>query len=285
MWPALLGAGLGLVGGWLGGRGSSGGSSGNAAQYLGQIAPMAKEQFNPYIERGHKSQDLASAKYDEMAANPMDYINQIISGYKPSEGYKFREQKALEAARNSAAAGGFSGTRNDQLQQAEMANGLLGQDMQEWLNNVLGIQGTGLAGQQHIADRGFNASQNLADLLAQGLGAQASLAYEDKKEKRANRQALFGGLANLAQMGLGGLAGGAGGALGGGIGGILGGLGGGGSGGGNLGGGLSLESILGGAGLGLGKNQPRGPSARGFGGAGSNPVGGFRGSIYGGGRG
>lgn len=206
MWPALLGAGLGMLGNFLGSpKGGAGGSTGNAAQYLNQIAPMGKEIYNPYIKRGHEAQNLANGKYNEMAANPMDYINQIISGYKPSEGYKFKEQKALEAARNNAAAGGLTGTRNDQLQQAEMANGLLGGDMQEWLQNVLGVQGAGLTGQQHVADTGLHASNSLADLLGGALNTQADLAYEDQKEKRANRQKMFGDITGFASMGLGGL--------------------------------------------------------------------------------
>lgn len=265
MWPALIAAGASLLGSYLSSRGSSGGSSGDASGYLNRIAPMAKEQFNPYIQRGNEAQGLASGKYNQMAADPMAFLNQITAGYNPSEGYKFKEKRALEAARNSAAAGGFSGTRNDQLQQAEMTKGLLGQDMQEWLSNVLGIQGAGLMGQQHVADTGFHASQSLADMLGQALGAQSGLAYEDVKEKRGNNQALMGGLGNLIEMGIGALSGGKGGASGG------------------KGGGLS--NVLGGLGTGLGKSPGRGgAAARGFGG-GFNPASSFKGSVYGGGKG
>lgn len=199
--PALIQAGSSLAGSYLSGRGSSGGSSGNASSYLNQIAPMAREQFNPYAQQGMQAQNQASNQYNRMSSDPMSYINQIISGYKPSAGYQFKEQKALDAARNSAAAGGFAGTRNDQMQQADMAQGLAGQDMQEWLSNVLGIQGAGLSGQQHVADRGYNASQSLANMLSSALGSQSGLAYEDQKERRGNNQALMGGLSNLIGMG------------------------------------------------------------------------------------
>jgi hypothetical protein len=265
VWPALIGAAATLGSAYLNNRGrnrNAGGSQGSADSYLSQIDPMARGQFNPYIQQGNEAQGLASGKYNQMAYDPMDYINQLISGYKPSEGYKFKEQKALDAARNSAAAGGFSGTRNDQMQQGEMAQGMAGQDMQEWLSNVLGVQGAGLSGQQHVADRGYNASQNLAGMLGDALGSRSSLAYEDTKQRQGNNQGMMGGLANIIGMGANAM----------GNSGMFG--------GGSSGGGAAGGMPMGGRGI-----QPFGQNYRAGSGSGMFGTGGRFGSIYGGGRG
>lgn len=150
-----------------------------AMKELEQVPGVAQEHYNPYIQQGNEAQNRATGLYNQMAENPMEYINQIISGYKPSQGYQFREGRALEAARNSAAQGGLTGTRNDQIQRAELVNDMMGQDMQQYLANVLGIQGAGLSGQQHLSDMGYNASQSLADILTNALSEKAGI-YNDR---------------------------------------------------------------------------------------------------------
>lgn len=192
---ALISGGTSLLGNLFGGDDAYSGPS--PEQILAQVHQMGKETFDPYIQRGHKAQDTLSGHYNRFAGSPMDFLNEIISGYSPSEGYKFREKKALEAARNAAAQGGISGTHNDQAAQAELVTGLLGQDMQQWLQNVLGIQGTGLQGLENEAGRGFGASQSLADLLGNVGGSQAGLAYNRQQADRDRTGNLIGGLSGL----------------------------------------------------------------------------------------
>lgn len=201
----LISAGTSLLGGLFGGDDEYSGPS--PEQILEKTYGMGKETFDPYIKRGHEAQDQANRHYGNMTENPMDFLNQIISGYKPSEGYKFKEKHALNAARNSAAAGGISGTQNDQLGQAELVNGLLDQDMQQWLQNVLGIQGAGIGGLEAQAGRGFGASQSLAELLGNVGGSQAGLAFNRQETDRKNKGNMMGQLS--------GLLGAAGGAIGG----------------------------------------------------------------------
>lgn len=157
-----------------------------AINELNKIPGIAQSNFNPYIQRGQQAQDLANTQFNRMSANPMGFLDEITSGYKPSSGYQFREKKALEAARNSAAAGGLSGTGFDQREQAELVNGILGQDMQQYLANVLGIQGSGLAGQMHEADRGYNASSQMADMLATNQSQLAGVHHGGSMFNRLN---------------------------------------------------------------------------------------------------
>lgn len=192
-----------LVGGLISGAGSLLGSlfgdndDSDTLAALERIRQMGKETYDPYIQRGFSAQDRLNPEYEKMVGSPMDFLNQIISGYKPSEGYKFREKNALNAARNSAAAGGISGTYNDQLGQAELVNGLLGDDMQQWLQNVLGIYGGGISGFENQAGRGFTASQSLADLLGGVGSAEAGLAHSRQQAENQRMGNIMGGVGGL----------------------------------------------------------------------------------------
>lgn len=207
---SLLMSGGGALLGGLGGLFGGDDSGEDPAQFLNQIPGIGKQYYEPYIQRGNEAQGRANNQYNRMAENPTDFINQIISSYKPSEGYKFREKNALNAARNSAAAGGFSGTHNDQMGQAELVNGLMGNDMQQWLQNILGAQGTGLQGLENESNRGFQSSGNLADYLGSALGQRAGLAHNRQQQGQQNSREMMAGLGQLLGA-AGGLAGGFGG--------------------------------------------------------------------------
>lgn len=208
VWPAIIAAGASLLGSYISSQGNKGGGNGGGNTDLGEILKYGREQYQPYINQGYESQGRANHQYNRMSGDPMSFLNEIINGYKPSEGYRFKEKKALEAARNSAAQGGFTGTPQDQAQQSELATGLADQDVQQWLQNVLGVQGAGLSGQQHVADTGYHASQSLSDLLGNAYGAKAGLAQRELEQSRANQSGMLGGLSGLiggAAQGIGGM--------------------------------------------------------------------------------
>jgi len=199
MWGPLISAGVGLLGQML----SNNGSDDQTANLLQQIPGIGKQHYDPFIQRGAQAQDMASDAYGKMLQNPASFVEQIMSSYKPSEGYNFKKKNTLNAARNSAASGGFSGTEYDQMQQSEMANGLLGQDMQQYLQNIFGVQGQGMAGQQHVGDMGYNASSSLADYLGNSLGAQAGLSFQQNQQKNQNKAGMMGGLSGMLNQGIG----------------------------------------------------------------------------------
>lgn len=178
--------------------------------YLSQIPGVARQYLDPYVSRGASAQDAAMQQYNRMSANPMDYINQIVAGYSPSEGYKFKQKMLMDAARNTASEGGLLGTKYDQMQRADLINGLLSGDMQQWLSNVVGAQGAGLAGQQHVADQGYNASTDLANIIATSLSERGSLGRAQAQDMRsdARQYGLNAAQANQdSQQSVGGLLG------------------------------------------------------------------------------
>lgn len=165
-------------------------------QRMSRIADIGRQTYTPYINRGNQSQELASGAYSQMLNDPSSFVEQIMASYQPSKGYDFRKKNAMNAARNSAAAGGFSGTYNDQAQQSELADGLLSQDMQQYLQNILGVHGTGLAGHQNVANMGYNAAGSLADYTGNAYGAQAQMRRSNNMQRMQSNHGnagLFGG--------------------------------------------------------------------------------------------
>ena len=168
-----------------------------AEPYLNQIAPMAKEQYNPYIQRGQEAGNQAYGQYQQMTANPGNFINDLLTGYTPSRGFDFKKQQAEQAMRNSAAAGGYAGTTADQTRQGELASSLASQDMYEWLDRVLGQHGQGLQGLGNLQQQGFSGTNDLVNILGSTLGKKCELAYQGQINQNSNISDILKLLPNL----------------------------------------------------------------------------------------
>ncbi len=158
---------------------------------LGENPAALREGYEPYIREGRESGNLAGNEYNRMAANPTAFIDEIMKGYKPSEGYKFKEGRLTSAARNSASSGGYAGTPYDQEEQAKLVQGLLGEDMGDFIRQILGVKTAGLAGQELRAERGYGASGNLAQGMAENNYKRSDFATKraDYANNRANYEA------------------------------------------------------------------------------------------------
>ena len=166
----------------------------SAMPYLNQIPDTLRQYFDPYAQTGLEAKDRLSGEYDNLLSDPQSFINALMSGYEESDAYKGRRDEALEAAGNSAAAGGFSGTPIDQKRQADMVNSLLSQDQQQYLQNALGAYGLGLQGEQGLFNTGYNAANQLGGGLANLLQSQGSLAFQGQSQQNTNQNALLNSL-------------------------------------------------------------------------------------------
>jgi hypothetical protein len=178
----------GSIGAGIAGKPKAGPNPANSAMpYLNQIPGVGQQYYNPYIQQGQRQGNMLEDQFSRMSQDPTAFLNALTQGYKPSEGYGFKRDLLSKELGNTAAAGGYSGTENHQLQQGELINGLLNTDMQQYLNNILGIQGAGQQGAQQQALQGFQASGNLADYLGNNLNQQASLGYHGQAQQNSNR--------------------------------------------------------------------------------------------------
>lgn len=169
-----------------------------AMGYINQIPQMAREQYEPFIKTGQEGVSSLQSGYGSMATDPAQYINALMQAYQPSKAYQFQRDEGLRAAGNTAAAGGYRGTEEDILNSQRLTSALLGQDMQNWLGNVLGAQGAGLSGLHNLYNTGFNAAQGLSGDVANAYGTQGSLAFQGAREHNQRQQDRLAALGQIA---------------------------------------------------------------------------------------
>ena len=191
-----------------------GGDPGAAAgRELDKIPGILSDHFQSYIDQGHQAGGALQDEYSGMMGDPSAFINALMKQYKPSEGYQFQQNAMGQSAENAAAAGGQIGGASDQAEQQRITQGLLGQDMQGWLQNVLGVHTQGMAGEQDVYNKGYSADASMADSLANLQGTRATNAYNSANRPTGFMQGLnmaagIGGAAMGLPTGLGGSVGG-----------------------------------------------------------------------------
>jgi len=174
-----------------------------AMPYLNQIPGMEHQAYDPYISHGNEAYNTLNPEYTQMGKDPAAFLEGIMKNYQPSKSYQLSLGEAQKSAGNTAAAAGMRGSLNDITNESRIADSLLGDDMQQWLNNVLGIQKDGMGGLSHIFDTGFSATQGLTGDLSNVLGTQAGLAFQGQANQNKSQSDLLSGLIQA----LGGVAG------------------------------------------------------------------------------
>lgn len=181
-----------------------GGNAGGAAKgYLDQIPGVAHEGYDPYVNAGKDASGKTKSTYESLMDDPTGFINKLMEGYQPSEGYNFQKEQLTKELGNTAAAGGIAGTPQDQMNQGAGVQKLLSGDMQKFLENVLGVFNTGVKGEEGIAERGYDASGKLTDTLGGALNQQGGLAFNQEQNSQKNKQDLW----NMFGKALGGAGG------------------------------------------------------------------------------
>jgi len=168
-----------------------------AGRDLAQIQGYGREAYNPFIQQGQQANQYLSPLYQQQATNPFGQYNEIMNQYQPSAGYQYKQNKLQDFAHNTAASGGYLGTDYDVKERNEMISALLGEDMQQFLSNILGIQGAGQAGLEGQANRGFQAAGGLADFLGTAGSQQAGANYMKRLHGNESMQSGLGQLASL----------------------------------------------------------------------------------------
>lgn len=196
---------------FLSGGSSRGGNAADAAMpYLNQIPGVGKQYYEPYINAGREVDPFLRQQYERQYSDPYAILNEIMGNYQPSAGYQFKKNLLSKEYGNNAAAGGYRGTDIDQLQQGQLISGLLGEDMQQYLQNVGNIKERGLGGYENISNRGYESSGALADFLGSNLSQQGSLAFQGAAQRSAQKSALINALLSAGAQGAGAYFGGKG---------------------------------------------------------------------------
>lgn len=178
-----------------------------ANKYLSQIPGVGKQYFNPFIQGGQEAGNILKDQYGRML-DPTALIDSIMSKYKTSQGAQYEMDKLGKGIGATAAAGGIAGTPIHQQEYGEMADKIMSGDMQQFLQNALGIYGKGIEGEQGFFDTGYDASKQLADMIGGSLASQGTLAYAGAQQNNANNQGLMSALAKALATGAGAYLGG-----------------------------------------------------------------------------
>ncbi len=190
-----------------GGGGENANPMNDANQYLNQIPGVAHQGYDDYINQGKDASGKTKTAYEDMMNDPTGFINKLMEGYKPSEGYQFQKEQLTKELGNTAAAGGVAGTPMDQMNQGQGVQKLLSGDMQQFLQNVLGRYDKGLEGEEGVATRGYDASGKLTDALGGALNQQGGLAFQNAQANNAQNNADKKGIWDIFGKALGGVAG------------------------------------------------------------------------------
>lgn len=185
-----MGGGLASMAGGL--AGLFGGGQKNPADaampYLQGIPGQTLPYYQPWMQGGQNAMNQSQGVYGQMTNDPNSYYDKIASGYKESPGYQWKLKQGMNASNNAAAAGGMAGSLQHQQQSTEMANGIASQDFNDYLSQVLGINKTGLQGNENAMNRGFDASKGYADLLGSNAAQQAGLAFQGQSGENSKSQ-------------------------------------------------------------------------------------------------
>lgn len=177
---------------------TGGSSAPDAAMgYYDQIPGMVKPYLDPYSKMGMDAATKYSAAADSMLSDPTGFVSKIMDSYYQSPQYKYQAGQASDAAANASAMGGTLGTGFHQNQVADAIQGISSRDMQQFLQNILGVNTMGMDATGNVMNQGYNASKSLADILSGNLRDQGSLAYDSAERRATGASDLIAGGASM----------------------------------------------------------------------------------------
>ncbi|HHF7341049.1 TPA: hypothetical protein ACPSKZ_000684 [Legionella anisa] len=185
------------LGGLFGGLFADSGAPYDKAMEQYQLwANQAQGTQQPYLNAGKN----AIGDYQNWLTgmkDPSKFINNLMSGYQASPYSQYLQQQAIRAAQNAGSASGMIGSTpyTEQIQQnaANIASG----DMNQWLQNVLGINTQYGQGQNNLMTGGQNAANTLTQLYAQMAQSMGDAAYGKEAGKQQDFGNIIGGIGNV----------------------------------------------------------------------------------------
>lgn len=171
-----------------------------AAERMEDIGDIAQQYYGPYAQAGQQALEDLQQRFGAMAQSPTDVMGDIMEQYEESPRAQFEQQQLERSLGNTAAAGGFAGTPYHQQQVGDQVQQLLSKDMERYLQDALGIQRTGLAGEQDIMGKGLQAGGQLADVLGTLRGQQAGLGFRGEMAQQTGQESITNALAKALQQ-------------------------------------------------------------------------------------
>lgn len=153
-----------------------------ANQYLDPYRQQGTQDYNAYRgyvqQQGQNLQPYQHAgdwQYGQINQSPVDYYNQIMSGYNESPQAKYEQEQAIRASNAGGAASGMLGSGAQAKALQEHAADVSARDQQRFFGNVTGANQMqmGYLGNLNNRQDQFNAMQQYLTNLGYG-GSQIS---------------------------------------------------------------------------------------------------------------
>lgn len=162
-----------------------------ANPYIGQIPGATSPYFDPYFQAGKGQLPGLQDIYKKLLGDPGAFMNKIGEGYKESPGLKNQIAQAMQGAGHAAAAGGMAGSPAHEQENMQLASDISSKDYNNWMQNALGMFGSGLSGSQGMAGMGQKAGSDMASMIAQALSQQGAYAYQGQAGQNQNQNSLW----------------------------------------------------------------------------------------------
>lgn len=182
-----------ILGGLLGNSGAPYQAAGNEYQNWMNKGIGA---YNPYYNAGVDSIGKYQNALNGMS-NPSQFINNLMNQYQQSPYNRYLQNQGQRAVNNAASASGLLGSTPYQQQGIQTSQNIAQQGMNDWLNQVLGINTQYLGGEQNLMNQGFNAAQGIGGLYGQGAQYLGDAAYGQQAGENQDRANLWGGVEHL----------------------------------------------------------------------------------------
>jgi hypothetical protein len=199
-WNFMSAGGAGAAGSLLGGLfGDSGAPYEDAMKQYQDWANKAQNVQNPYLQAGQGAigdyQNWLKKQQD-----PSGFINNMMNQYQESPYAKFLQQQSIRGGQNAASASGLMGSTPFAQQLQQNAGNIASGDMNQWLQNVLGINTQYGQGQQNLMTGGQNAANALTGMYGDMGRQMGEAAYGKKAGQNQDWSNMIGGGLQLAAM-------------------------------------------------------------------------------------
>ena len=187
--------------------------SGGANQFFGGLfgdsgAPYeaANNEYNAAYNRGKEIQNPfynngvnAIPQFQQWLngmKDPSAFINHLMGQYQESPFAKYQQDQATRAARNLGSASGLTGSTPLTQFAEQNARDISSQDLNSWLQNVLGINTQYGAGVNSQITGGQNAANALTNMNTEFGKAMAEAKYGQKAGENQDTSNIWGGIFN-----------------------------------------------------------------------------------------
>lgn len=199
-WNFMSAGGAGAAGGLLGGLfGDSGAPYEDAMKQYERYAGKAEGVQNPFLQAGQGAIGDYQ-KWLKGMSDPSGFMNNLMGQYQQSPYAKYLTQQGQNAGINAASASGLTGSTPFGQQMQANAQGIASGDMNQWLQNVLGVNTQYGQGQQNLMTGGQNAANALTNMYGNMGQQMGEAAYGKKAGQQQDLWNMIGGGAQLAAM-------------------------------------------------------------------------------------